>query len=35
MHGVQAYIQETELSKRVQQWEDKIRQKLEVEVSHT
>ncbi len=32
MEGVQAYIHETELSKRVQQWEDKIRPELALEV---
>ena len=32
MEGVQAYIQETELSRRVQQWESKIRPILMAEV---
>lgn len=34
MEGVQVYMQETELSKRVQQWEDKIRPILTAEVTH-
>lgn len=32
MEGAQAYIQQTELSKRVQHWEDKIRPILASEV---
>lgn len=34
MEGVQVYMQETELSKRVQQWEDKIRPILTAEVKY-
>ncbi len=32
MDGVQTYMQETELAKRVEQWEEKIRPVLAVEV---
>ncbi len=32
MEGVQAYMEETDLSKRVQEWEDRIRPVLLMEV---
>ena len=32
MEGVQAYMEETDLSKRVQEWEDRIRPLLLMEV---